>query len=152
MRDWRDLLGVDPLAESAAVRDAMRQLLGERPSSPFDLAPAAVASVFVPLDVLDAGPEIVVRANLPGIKAEDVSVTYLDNTLTIKGEVKEEPEYKGSSYLRRERRASTFARSISLPMALDMDRAEAKFEDGVLTLRLPKSEKIRPKTIKITSS
>ncbi len=133
------------------MRSAMRQLLGERPSSPLDLAPAAVASVFVPLDVLDAGPEIIVRANLPGIKAEDVSVTYLDNTLTIKGEVKEDAEYKGASYLRRERRAATFTRSIHLPMALDMEGAEAKIEDGVLTLRLPKSEKIRPKTIKIAT-
>ncbi len=152
MRDWRDWLGVDPLDESASVRDAMRQLLSERPASPFDLAPAAVASVFVPLDVLDAGPDVVVRANLPGTKAEDLSITYLDHTLTIKGEVKEDAELKGASYLRRERRASTFARSINLPVALDMEHAEAKLEDGILTLRLPKSEKIRPKTIKITSS
>lgn len=152
MRDWRDLLGADPLDESASMRDAMRQLLRERPSSVLDLAPAAVASVFVPLDVLDVGPDIVVRANLPGAKAEDLSITYLDHTLTIKGEVREDPEFQGASYLRRERRASNFARSISLPIALDMEHAEAKVEDGVLTLRLPKSEKIRPKTIKITSS
>lgn len=152
MRDWRDWLGADPLDESASVRDAMRQLLSERPASLFDLAPAAVASVFVPLDVLDAGPDIVVRANLPGTKAEDLSITYLDHTLTIKGEVKEDAEFQGASYLRRERRASSFARSIHLPMALDMEHAEAKLADGILTLRLPKSEKIRPKTIKITSS
>lgn len=146
MRNW---LGFDPADESVPVREAMRQLLGGRPESPLDLAPSAVASVFVPIDVLDNGPEVVVRANLPGLRAEDVSVTYLDNTLTIKGEAKEDTEFKGATYLRRERRATSFIRSISLPIALDTDTAEAEFENGVLILRIPKSEKIRPKTIKI---
>ncbi len=146
MRNW---LGFDPADESAPMREAMRQLLGARPDSPLDFAPSAVASVFVPIDVLDNGPEIVVRANLPGLKAEDISVTYLDNTLTIKGEAKQDAEYKGATYLRRERRATNIVRSVSLPVALDTDAAEAGFEDGVLTLRIPKSEKVRPKTIKI---
>lgn len=146
MRNW---LGFDPADESAPVREAVRQLLSGRPESPFDLAPSAMASVFIPMDVLDMGPEIVVRANLPGLAAEDISVTYLDNTLTIKGETKEDAEYKGATYLRRERRATNFVRSVSLPVALDSEAAEAQFENGVLTLRIPKSEKIRPKSIKI---
>ena len=111
-----------------------------------------LASVFVPVDVLDIGPEIIVRANLPGMKADDISITYLENMLTIKGEVKEDDEFKGAMYIRRERRASNFIRSINLPMALDTENAEATFQDGVLTLRLPKSEKIRPKAIKINTS
>ncbi len=146
MRNW---LGFDPIDESAPMRDALRQLLGERPSSPLDLAPSAMASVFVPVDVMDIGPELIVRANLPGMKADDISITYLDSTLTLKGELKEDDEFKGAMYLRRERRASAFTRSIHLPMALDIENAEANFEDGVLTLRIPKSEKIRPKAIKI---
>ncbi len=149
MRNW---LGFDPIDESAPMRDALRQLLGERPSSPLDLAPSAMASVFVPIDVMDTGPEVVVRANLPGMKAEDIAITYLDNTLTIKGEITEEEEFKGAMYLRRERRASNFMRSVSLPMALDTESAEATFQDGVLTLRIPKSEKIRPRAIKIKTS
>ncbi len=149
MRNW---LGFDPVDEAVPMRDAFRQLIGERPSSPLDLAPSAVASVFVPVDVMDMGSEVVVKANLPGLKADDVTVSYLDNTLVIKGEVKEEEEFKGANYLRRERRASRFQRSISLPLELDMDRAEAEFADGVLTLRIPKSERIRPKSIKITRS
>lgn len=146
MRNW---LGFDPVGESEPMREAMRQLLGGRPESPLDFAPSAFASVFVPIDVLDNGPEIVVRANLPGLTAEDVSVTYLDNTLTIKGEAKEDAEFKGATYLRRERRATTFVRSVSLPIALDTETAQAEFANGVLTLRIPKSEKVRPKTIKI---
>ncbi len=148
MTDW---FGVDPFSESASMRDALRQLLGERPTSPYDFAPSAVASVFTPLDVLDLGPEIVVIANLPGLKGEDVSITLLDNMLTIKGELKGTEEYKGATYLRRERRASAYQRSIQLPMPLDVEHAAATFEEGVLTLRLPKSEKVRPKTIKIVT-
>ncbi len=149
MRDW---FGFDPLQESTTMREALRQLLSERPASPFDVAPSALASVFVPVDVMDAGPEVIVRANLPGMKAEDISINYLNNTLTIKGEVKEDTEYQGATYLRHERRASAFSRSIGLPMALEMESADAKFQDGVLTLRIPKSEKIRPKTIKISTT
>jgi HSP20 family protein len=134
------------------MRDAFRQLLGERPGSPLDFAPSSMASVFVPIDVLDIGPEVVVRANLPGVKAENVNVTYLDNTLTIKGHLEEENEFEGAAYLRHERRASTFSRSISLPLALDTENADAKLADGILTLRIPKSEKIRPKSIKINTT
>ncbi len=149
MRDW---FGFDPLQESTAMREALRQLLSERPDSPYDLAPSAVASVFVPVDVMDAGPEIIVRANLPGMKPDDISINFLHNTLTIKGEVKEDEEFQGATFLRHERRAATFSRSLNLPMALEMDGADAKFQDGVLTLRIPKSEKIRPKTIKINAT
>ncbi len=149
MRDW---FGFDPFGESASMRDALREFLGERPTSPFDLAPSAVASVFVPVDVMDLGPEVVVRANLPGVEPDDLSITFLNNNLTIRGELKEDPEFKGANYLRRERRATAFSRSIHLPMALEMDSAEAKIDNGVLTLRIPKSEKIRPKTIKVTTA
>ncbi len=149
MRDW---FGFDPFGESASMRDALREFLGERPTSPYDLAPSAVASVFVPVDVMDLGPEVVVRANLPGVQPDDLSITFLNNNLTIRGELKEDPEFKGANYLRRERRATTFSRSIHLPMALEMENAEAKIDNGVLTLRIPKSEKIRPKTIKVTTA
>lgn len=149
MRDW---FGFDPMQEANPMREALRQLLSERPGSPYDLAPSALASVFVPVDVMDAGPEIIIRANLPGMKADDISINYLNNALTIKGEVKEDTEFQGATYLRHERRAASFSRSIGLPMALEMDSADAKFQDGVLTLRIPKSEKIRPKTIKINAA
>jgi HSP20 family protein len=141
--------GLDPVSESLSMREALRQLLNERPASPLDLAPSAVASVFTPVDVVDTGPEIVVQANLPGIKADDISVTFLDNTLTIKADVKPSGEFKSATYLRRERRATTYSRSIHFTVPLDVEHADAKVEDGVLTLRLPKSEKVRPKTVKI---
>jgi len=150
MNPVSDMLGLDPMAELGAYRDAIRQLL-EEGWAPRDMVPSSLASVLVPVDVLDAGPDVIVRANMPGVKVEHLAITLSGQTLTIKGEVKE-PEIEGATYLRRERRASKFTRSLILPMEVDADHAEAKFSDGVLTLSLPKSESVRPKTIKITSA
>jgi HSP20 family protein len=108
-----------------------------------------LASVLVPVDVLDVGPDIVVRANMPGVKAENLIITLTGNTLLLKGEVKADTELEGATYLRRERRASAFTRSLTLPMEVEADRAQAVARDGVLTLTLPKSESVRPKMIKV---
>jgi HSP20 family protein len=151
MKPVNDVLGFDPIAELGAYRDAMRQLL-EEGWAPRDIAPSAVASVLMPVDLLDVGPDLVVRANMPGVKAENLTITLSGNALTLKGEVKAEPEFEGATYLRRERRATTFSRSLILPMDVEADHAEAIFSDGVLTLTLPKSESVRPKTIRVTSA
>ncbi len=150
MNPVSEMLGLDPLSEMGVYRDAIRQLL-EEGWSPRDMVPSSLASVLVPVDILDAGPEVLIRANMPGVKVEQLAITLSGQTLTIKGEVKE-PEIEGATYLRRERRASTFSRSLILPMEVDAEHAEAKFSDGVLTLSLSKSESVRPKTIKITSA
>jgi HSP20 family protein len=151
MNPINDVLGFDPIAELGAYRDAMRQLL-EEGWAPRDLVPSSVASVLVPIDLLDVGPDLIIRANMPGVEAENLTITLSGNTLTLKGEVKAEPTLEGATFLRRERRASTFSRSLVLPMEVDADHAEATFRDGVLTLTLPKSESVRPRTIKVTSA
>ena len=151
MKPVNDMLGFDPVAELGAYRDAMRQLL-EEGWTPRDMVPSSLASVLVPIDLLDAGPELVVRANMPGVKAEQLTITLSGNTLTLKGEIKDEAELEGATYLRRERRATLYNRSIVLPLDVQADQAEAKFHDGVLTLTLPKSEAVRPKTIRVTSA
>lgn len=147
-----DIRHFDPLADLAALREAMRQLLDEGWVSPRDLLPAILASVFVPVDVLDTGPDIVVRATIPGVKAEQLDLTLSGNALTLKGEVEAETEFEGATYLRRERRAATFTRTLTLPVAVEVDRVRASLRDGVLTLTLPKSESVRPKTIKVTAA
>lgn len=144
-----DVLGFDPFAELGAYRDAVRQLFGES-WAPRDLVPPSVASVLVPIDLLDTGPDLILRANMPGVKAENLSISLSGSTLWLKGIVQPEPELEGATYLRRERRASTLNRSVILPVEVDADHAEATFRDGVLTLTLPKSENVRPKTIKVT--
>lgn len=146
-----DLFNFDPTAEFSGYREALRQLVEAGWVLPRDLMPAAMASIIVPVDVIDNGTDIVVQTNLPGVKPEDVSITVVGNTLTIKGALENKAEFEGGTYVRRERRASSFTRSITLPMPVDSDRAEARFANGVLTLTLPKSEAVRPRTIKVVS-
>ncbi|MBI1794123.1 MAG: Hsp20/alpha crystallin family protein [Chloroflexi bacterium] len=142
----------DPVANLSAWREAMRQFLDEGWVGPRDLLPSALASMFVPLDVLDTGDDILVRAAMPGVKPENLKITLNGNTLTLKGEVEADAELEGAAYLRRERHASAYTRSITLPVAVDANKAQAIFRDGVLSLTLPKNEKARPKTIKVTTS
>lgn len=89
------------------------------------------------------------KAALPGLKPEDVSIDITGETLTIKGESKAEQEVKEKDYLYQERRYGAFSRSVVLPSGLKSDKAEATMEDGVLTLTMPKAEEVKPKAIKV---
>lgn len=97
------------------------------------------------LNIRDEGEAYVLSALVPGLKAEDLNIQILDDTLSIEGEYQPED----GEYLMRELPIGSFRRALRLPAALDADKAEAKIEDGVLTLRIPKSESARPKTIKV---
>lgn len=101
--------------------------------------------------IAGAGPGGATVAYFLG-EAEQLDLTLSGNALTFKGEVEAETEFEGATYLRRERRAATFTRSLTLPVAVEADRAQASLHDGVLTLTLPKSESVRPKTIKVTAA
>lgn len=103
------------------------------------------------LDVYETKDDVVVKAALPGVKPEDVDITITGDTLNIKGEMKEETESNDQEFIRRERRYGTFARSVTLPSGLQTDKADAKFDNGVLTLKLPKSDKVKPRSIKINT-
>ncbi len=138
----------DPLRDMVSLRDAMNSLLQEsfvRPPG----APAARGPAVLPLDVVETENEFVVKASLPGVKPEDVQITVHGDVLTIRGESKFEEEKKGETWHIRERRAGSFQRAVTLPTPVDSDKASADFENGVLTLTLPKVHEVRPKQIKI---
>ncbi len=136
----------DPFAELDQVRHAMDRIFGEfRPFRP----EAGTEVGYIPLDVSESEDAFEVEAALPGVKPDDVEIQVHGDTITIKGEAKEEREEKGKNWLRHERRYGMFARSFTLPTAIDADKAVAEFENGVLKLHLPKSEAERPKTIKV---
>jgi HSP20 family protein len=101
------------------------------------------------LDVYQTPSEVVVKASLPGLKREDVSIDITGETLTIKGETKAEQEIKKQDYLYQERRYGSFSRSVVLPGGLRTDKAEATMEDGILTLTIAKAEELRPKAIRV---
>lgn len=141
----------DPLNELSAYGEALRQLIGTGWVGPHELLPAALASVLVPVDVIETDDVVVVRANVPGVPADELKITLSGHSLTIKGEAKDEGELENPRFIRRERRMATVSRTVDLPVEVDADRARAHFHDGVLTLTLPKSEEIRAKRIKITT-
>jgi HSP20 family protein len=108
---------------------------------------AASEARSLPVDVRDDNDAFVVTAFVPGLTAEELSIEVLENTVTVEGEYQAEEQ----QYLLSELPSGTFRRTLRLPTELDADKAEAKIENGVLTLRLPKAESARPKVIKVAS-
>ena len=101
------------------------------------------------VDVIDRDEEVVVRAEVPAVKKEDIEVSISGNTVTIKGETKHEEKEKTGDYYRSEISRGAFSRMVSLPAEVDESKARASLKDGVLELTLPKVEKARRRTIKV---
>lgn len=101
------------------------------------------------LDVTETKDEMVIRADLPGMKQSDIDIFVSDGTLTIRGERKEEKEIKEENYYQKERRYGAFSRSIPLLGKVDVDKIKASYRDGVLEVRYPKPEEAKAKQIKI---
>lgn len=110
----------------------------------------SVDTLSMPMDVQATEHGYTVTAAVPGLKADDLTIEVLGNTVSIRGEVKSEnvDEEKGD-WLVRERSYGKFARTFRLPAELDSNKVEANLEDGVLTVRLPKAESARPKAITV---
>jgi HSP20 family protein len=107
-------------------------------------------ATFMPaVEVAESDDEVVVKAQVPGMKREDIQVELYDGSLSIKGEAKEEKEEKKKSYYRREFSYGRFARRISLPSGVDAGKASAELKDGVLNVRMPKTEESRKKSVKL---
>ena len=106
----------------------------------------------VPLDVVEDDGHIVVKASLPGLQVDDIDVTIEDGVLTITAETSTESEDNNENYLVRERRSGKFRRALRLPKTADADKADPKFEHGVLTITLPKLEEAKPKRLSITAA
>ncbi len=138
----------EPFREMVSLRDAMNSLLQESFVRPISLlADSNVA--MLSLDIAEDQDEFIVHASLPGVRPEDVHITAHGDTLTIRGEFKAEEEKKDKQYHLRERRYGQFQRTVTVPTPINADKAQAQFENGVLTLRLPKTEEAKPKEIKI---
>ncbi|MEJ2551747.1 MAG: Hsp20/alpha crystallin family protein [Anaerolineales bacterium] len=108
-------------------------------------------TTLIPIDVYQTDEEVHVKATVPGLKPEDIQISVTGDTLSISGETESEHEEKDRDYFVRERRMGSFSRSITLPVGVDADKAKADFEDGVLTITLPKSEAEKPKMISVKS-
>lgn len=104
------------------------------------------------IDVLDEDDAIVVRADVPGIKPEEVEVHVQDDVLTVRGAHEEQSEEKAKRYVRRERRYGAFTRSIALPPGVDAEAIKASCQDGVVEVRVPKPQQTEPRRIEVGSA
>lgn len=138
----------DPIREMMTLRRAMDRLL-EDPFYNRETDWEQPVSWNLAVDVAENQDEYVVRASLPGVNSDDIEITYNNNMLTIRGEIKQEEEHKGETYHLRERRFGSFSRSLSLPNPIKPEAIEAQFDSGVLTLRIPKTEEVKPKRIQV---
>lgn len=137
----------EPLSELEQVTDRMRRML-EQTFGGFDWPSPALAGGWSPLvDIEEADDAYVVEAELPGVKQEDVNIELVGNELAVTGEVKQR-ERKGA--LRRQtRRTGRFEYRVALPDHVDADKVDASLKDGVLTVRVPKSERAQRRKIEL---
>lgn len=150
-RTDRDVARRSPFGQLNRLRDEIDRLF-ERP---FGLVPEEgelLAGWSPSVDVIDEKDSITVKAEIPGLKREDIDVSICENTLCISGERKEENEYKEGQSYRSERFFGAFQRNIPLPQAVDENQTNAEYKDGVLTVKLPKSEESKRKQIDVKVS
>jgi len=108
------------------------------------------ATAFMPpVDITEDETNFIIRAELPGVKKQDVSITVQNGVLTVRGEKKQEVEKKEGNVHRVERSYGTFQRSFTLPTSVKSDKIEASYDNGVLAISLPKSEEAKPKEIEV---
>jgi HSP20 family protein len=104
----------------------------------------------VPVEVTESDDEIEVKAEMPGVKPEDVNITLSNGLLNIKAEHREEKQEKQKNYVRQELRYGSMQRTLNLPATVDADKAEASFENGIVRLKFPKSPGMKAKRIPIS--
>jgi HSP20 family protein len=138
----------EPFRELAAVQARLNRIFNE-PYEPGD--DTLARADWVPaVDVFEnAQHELVLKADLPGVKKEEIDLKVENNTLTIRGERKREAEVKEEGYHRVERTSGAFARSFTLPQTVSAEGIKAEFKDGVLTVTLPAREEAKPRQVQI---
>ena len=147
---WRPRWGITPWRPFRGLEEWERRfedMLGR----PMWRLPVEEIGWMPAVDVLEKDDKFVVKAELPGMKEEDISVSVVGDTLTIKGEKKTETEVKEEDYYRCERAYGSFYRSIPLPSTVDAGKIEASYQDGVLEVTLPKAAEVKPKKIAVSA-
>ena len=139
-----------PFSELVTLRQAMDRLFDDTVFRPLSAYSQHGDYARLPLDVRTTPDEFLVEAALPGIAPEDVDITVEHNTLTIRAEDRSERTEDEKGWVVREISRGSVMRTVTLPTGLEADKAEATFEHGVLSLRIPKAEQVKPRQIRIT--
>jgi HSP20 family protein len=138
-----------PRRELLSLGESLDRLFDDWFVGPSTLwAMPTLSSVF-PVDVYREDGSLVIKAEVPGVTSDELDISVKDNVLTISGETRAEQEVKEENYVRRERRYGSFSRSLALPVEAEGNKAEAAFEDGVLTVTIPVAEEPRPEAARI---
>lgn len=135
----------NPFADFDQLRRDMLRLFG--PLSGSETADDTSAGVFPPMNVSQDDDNFYVSAEIPGVNANDLSISALRNRLSISGKREIPREHERVSYHRQERAEGTFSRTVTLPTDVAADRIDARYADGILTLTLPKAEEAKPRQI-----
>ena len=141
-----NLIRWEPAREMMTLREAMDRLFDDAFTRPLSLRDAWSVPA---IDMYQTDDEIVVKAALPGIKADEVQINITGEVLTLKGEMKHEEDKKEKAWHIHEQRWGSFERSVILPTDVVADKTKAEFENGILTITLPKAEEVKPKVINI---
>ncbi len=135
----------EPMRDMVTMREMFDRFFGDELG---DLRqPLGVVAPAV--DMYQTDDDVIVKATLPGVKPEAIQISITGDAVTLRGEVSEENKVTEATYHLKERRYGSFARSLTLPSPVVADKARAEFENGVLTLTLPKAEEVKPKTITV---
>jgi HSP20 family protein len=137
----------EPVREMMTLREAMDRLFDDAFTRPLSLRDGGSSAPAI--DMYQTDNDVVVKAALPGFKAEDVQINVTGEVLTIRGEMKREEEQNEKAWHIREQRWGSFERSVALPTDVVADKAQADFANGILTITLPKAEEVKPKTITV---
>ncbi|MDQ6858419.1 MAG: Hsp20/alpha crystallin family protein [Chloroflexota bacterium] len=141
---------IAPLSDFVSLRDAMDQLFQESFIRPNGWSGPA-GQIPMPVDLWETNDAYHLRADLPGMSPEDIEINVTGDTVVLSGETRAETDVTSEGWLRQERRAGKFQRAFTLPAQIDSNAVTATFTNGVLDLTLPKSESVKPKTVKITA-
>ena len=140
----------DPFSDLLDLQNEMNRLFDTSLDRSVKKGQSLLGAAWAPaVDIYDNKDSLVIKADLPGLTQKDIDVSVEDDVLTIKGEKKKENEIKEDNYYRFERAYGYFERKFSLPANVDASKINAKYKEGVLELKLPKSEEKKPKEIKV---
>jgi len=142
----------DPLRDIDSLQGEMNRLFSTFFDTPTNRGAngGGVARRWIPaMDLVEAGEHFVLKADLPGMTQDDVSIELENNVLTISGERRAELEDQHEGYYRLERTSGAFSRSLALPEGVDAGAVSAAFDNGVLEVRIPKPEQAKPKRVQI---
>ena len=139
----------DPFGELSTLQERMNSLFEESLPTTRKEEELNLGTFYPAVDIHEGDKEITLKAELPGIKKEDVHIDVTDGVITLRGERKLEKEDKKENYHRIERSYGSFHRSFTLPSTVDVEKIKAKYKDGILEATLPKTEEAKPKSIPV---